>query len=212
MKQEQMRRVIVMLLCLCGESNSGKDSVIRRLQEKGYKRVISSTTRPKRTGETDGVDYHFKTRPDMNPLCFKSYRVASNEDWYYWFNKDDIINAIKSDEVYVCIADADGTIELEHLGALPVYISVGLEERLRRYYNRESRNKNPNYKEAMRRLIADIDDFKYIRFRCFELCDMEWTNNEGDIEDTVNGIIKLIKLVTEPKDTNICASKMLRLR
>lgn len=201
-----------MLVCLCGKSCSGKDSVIKRLQERGYKRVVSSTTRPKRVGEKDGVDYYFKTRPDMNPLCFKSYRVASNEEWYYWFNKDDVVNAIKSDEVYVCIADADGAVELEHLGALPIYVDVDFKERARRYYHRESRNKYPNYEEAFRRLFADEDDFKYIEFRCSELCDMEWVNNEGNIEDTVNGIVKIIKWITEPKDMDVCASKILKLR
>ncbi len=48
-----------MLLIICGKMCSGKDTVVKRLINKGFKKVVTYTTRPKRRGETDGVDYHF---------------------------------------------------------------------------------------------------------------------------------------------------------
>ena len=51
------------MIVLVGESASGKSSIERNLVEKhGYNRVISYTTRKPRTGEHDGVDYHFSLR------------------------------------------------------------------------------------------------------------------------------------------------------
>ena len=52
------------LFVLSGPSGVGKDSVLTAMFEKlsGVVRSISATTRPPRTGEIDGVDYHFLAR------------------------------------------------------------------------------------------------------------------------------------------------------
>jgi len=42
---------------------------------------------------------------------------------------------------------------------IPVYIEADPKERLIRYINRESQQKNPNYKEVCRRFLADEEDF-----------------------------------------------------
>ena len=49
---------------LCGPSGVGKSTLIARLLAERPGRFgfsISCTTRPQRQGETDGVDYFFKT-------------------------------------------------------------------------------------------------------------------------------------------------------
>jgi guanylate kinase len=48
------------VVVLHGPSGVGKDTVIARLRDRlGIRRATSSTTRPPRPGEVDGVDYHF---------------------------------------------------------------------------------------------------------------------------------------------------------
>ena len=49
------------LLVLAGPAGSGKTTLCNRMVEEipGFARVITATTRPPRSGETDGVDYHF---------------------------------------------------------------------------------------------------------------------------------------------------------
>lgn len=145
-----------MLITICGQTASGKDSIVRKLiEDYGYKRVISNTTRPMRTGEKDGVDYHFKNDiPFENTVCMKSYTTTQGV-WHYWFNDDDIEEAVNSEDVYIAIADAEGAYELEEYGAKIIYIYARWEVRAERYMNRESRNENPDYKEVLRRLIAD---------------------------------------------------------
>jgi guanylate kinase len=51
-----MREVILIL----GPSGSGKSYFQKKLVDKGYSIIISSTTREKRDGEIDGVHYNFK--------------------------------------------------------------------------------------------------------------------------------------------------------
>ena len=50
------------IFCLMGKSASGKDTIYRKLltqEDPGLKRVIPYTTRPIRSGETDGDTYFF---------------------------------------------------------------------------------------------------------------------------------------------------------
>lgn len=76
-------------LMIIGPSAVGKDTMINRLKRK-YPSVIyklpSYTTRPKREGETDGVDYYFVTKEEFSQLKsegklfgIQEYRYASNK-------------------------------------------------------------------------------------------------------------------------------------
>jgi guanylate kinase len=48
-----------MILTLTGPSAAGKTTLERALQERGWGRAISHTTRAARAGEVNGVDYHY---------------------------------------------------------------------------------------------------------------------------------------------------------
>jgi guanylate kinase len=50
-----------LLVVLSGPSGVGKDATLQMLKQTNYPFhfVVTATTRPKRPGEVDGVDYHF---------------------------------------------------------------------------------------------------------------------------------------------------------
>ena len=50
-----------LLVVLSGPSGVGKDAVLARMKKLGrpFYYVVTATTRPKRAGEKNGVDYHF---------------------------------------------------------------------------------------------------------------------------------------------------------
>lgn len=151
-----------MLFSIFGPSCSGKDTIANELfQEKDIKKLLQHTTRPMRPGETEGVEYYFHNNHTdaKEPFCLKSFEVANGETWYYWFELDDAINAIESRDKYITITDVDGTLKLLEKGAYAIRINVPIEIRIKRYYERESLKTNPDFKEAMRRIIADIEDF-----------------------------------------------------
>lgn len=64
-----------LVIVISGPSGVGKDAVIKRLQEiRGEIHfVVTATTRPRRPGEVDGVDYYFVSKPEFLDL------IARNE-------------------------------------------------------------------------------------------------------------------------------------
>ena len=70
-KGEIQRRGL--MLVLSSPSGAGKTTISRRLlgQEDNLTLSISATTRPKRPGETPGVDYHFVTQSRFDELRAK---------------------------------------------------------------------------------------------------------------------------------------------
>lgn len=185
-----------MLIVVLGQTAAGKDSVARGLINMGYQKVVSHTTRPMRANEVEGKDYYFHESFDEAKDAFNQ-RVyhTTKGDWYYWFEREDIMNAINSAEVYITIADVPGTRLLESIGAVPIYIYSTLYERMVRYYNRESKNENPDYKEVLRRLIADGKDFAEFEFEALNgqhitVC------NDDDLLKTIRLVNNKIKEMT----------------
>ncbi len=66
------------LLVLSGFSGSGKGTVVKEIMKKyadQYALSISATSRGPRTGETDGVEYFFKTREEFEEMIAKDELV-----------------------------------------------------------------------------------------------------------------------------------------
>lgn len=67
-----------LVIVLHGPAGVGKDSVIERLRERlGIHRATSSTTRPPRANEVDGVDYHFLSEAEFR-------RKIENDEFAEW--------------------------------------------------------------------------------------------------------------------------------
>jgi len=155
---------------IMGKSATGKDTIYKEIlkQYPDLKTIVMYTTRPIREGETDGVEYHFRTIPEMEELRksgkmieLRMYQTVVGP-WYY-FTMDDGQFDLEGDTNYLMI----GTLEsyekmLQYFGKSvirPIYIEVPDGVRLQRAVARESAQKKPNYKETCRRYLADEDDF-----------------------------------------------------
>ena len=81
------------MLVLSGASASGKTEVAHVIEKKyGFSRVITVTTREKRVGERDGIDYFFVSKDEFKKLIEEDklveYTVYNNN--YYGSKKDQI--------------------------------------------------------------------------------------------------------------------------
>ena len=104
------------MLVLSSPSGAGKTTISRRLLEldKNITLSISATTRPKREGETNGVDYNFIEVADFNRMIergeFLEYaKVFSN---YYGTPRGPVETALASGRDVMFDIDWQGTQQL----------------------------------------------------------------------------------------------------
>ncbi len=177
-----MGRIFVVM----GKTSSGKDTVYKRVLDaltlnqgvtEDLKTVVIYTTRPMRPGETNGVEYFFATEEELKKLreqdkvieerCFHTVHGP----WYYFTVNDGqidlenhsylMINTLAGfDMIRTYYHKVNGAeIKSGEDTVIPIYIEADPKDRLLRYINRESMQKNPNYKEVCRRFLADEEDF-----------------------------------------------------
>ena len=76
-------------ILVVGHGGSGKDFLVHKLINRGFKKCISHTTRPKRKNESDKKDYYFisekKFKENISNNSFIEYQVFNT--WYYGISK-----------------------------------------------------------------------------------------------------------------------------
>lgn len=142
------------LIAIVGKSASGKSTVERILsKEHGYKNVVSTTTRPIRSNETNHVDYHFITEDEFIKMKeedkFIEYRYydtiqeGENKRWHYGIERSEILLSKGS---YVCVVDLVGLEDLKkEFGSdvISIYIDSPEDKRRTRAMGRDA-----NFEEA----------------------------------------------------------------
>ena len=158
------------IYCLMGKSASGKDTIYNRLlamERLHLRRVVPYTTRPMRSGETDGQTYVFCTEQQVADFeaAGKIIELRAYHTMY------GIWNYLTADDGQICLAESDylmiGTLEAyeqirDYFGmdkVCPVYVEVDDGLRLQRALDRERAQDQPKYAEMCRRFLADEEDF-----------------------------------------------------
>lgn len=103
------------LITITGPSGAGKTTLVRNLLK--YKvgismgEIISDTTRPMRTGETDGVDYNFLSDADFQSLTMVEKAVYDN--YCYGISKKEIEKKLSKNNVTFAVVSIEGVICLK---------------------------------------------------------------------------------------------------
>ena len=155
---------------LMGKSASGKDTIHSALLEDrslDLKRVVLYTTRPRRKGEPEGIEYHFVTEEQLSELESENRIIEVRHYdtvhgiWSYATVDDGSLDT--SDHNYLAIGTLESYVKLRnHFGedkVFPLYIEVEDGIRLRRALDREMKQEHPRYQEMCRRFLADSEDF-----------------------------------------------------
>lgn len=156
------------IFCLVGKSASGKDTLFKeilRRKEESLVPVIPYTTRPKRSNEDEGVDYHFATEEDLERFRTEGRVIEERQYnttqgiWRYFT----VRFTLEEGRDYILITTPAGALSLsEAYGADTVrivYLALDDKARLLRCIDREARQAKPDYEEVCRRFIADQKDF-----------------------------------------------------
>ena len=151
---KQYGRSKIRVVAFVGKSGSGKDYLMHdSVKHMDWHIIVSSTTRPKRDYETEGVDYHFLTEKEFAAAHF--LETASFNGWHYGTRYEDLDPTRTNVGVFnptgLKSLAAHDDIELNI-----VYVKASDKTRLLRQLNREE---EPNVKEIIRRFATDEADF-----------------------------------------------------
>ncbi len=159
------------IICLLGKSCSGKDTIYKKLiadENLGLVPLVTYTTRPLRSGEQEGREYHFTDEAGFNALKEQGKVIEDRSyDTVYglwrYFTVDDgtfdpagknVIAAAGTIPAYIRLRDHFGA---DNIVALMIETDDGI--RLERAMRREKKQATPRYKEMCRRFITDSEDF-----------------------------------------------------
>ena len=100
------------LIIVSGPAGSGKNTVCERLMENfpSVRRIITSTSRPPRGTEQDGIDYNFFSREEFEKLISENalYEYALVHGNYYGTLKSTIDDGFKTGSDLILIIDVQG--------------------------------------------------------------------------------------------------------
>ena len=155
---------------IMGKSASGKDTLYKDITQRFSDRlgtVVPYTTRPKREGETEGVEYHFisenlmsRLKKDGKVIEGRCYQTVYGP-WYYFTADDGQIELDKKSSILIVTPAAYEKLR-DYFGAervVPLYIETDDGVRLERALKRERSQAEPKYAEMCRRFLADEKDF-----------------------------------------------------
>ena len=186
-----------MLLIICGKMCSGKDTIVKRLINKGFKKVVTYTTRPKKRGEVDGVDYHYISKEDFEGKIkdgfFLEYRTCTNsfgETWCYGSAKQDILK-IRDDQKKVIILSPTGVdkmYELKRDGSVEfrvIYLKCNdttIQIRAKRRGDKKQ--------EILRRIESDSIDFSVMDIFAQKVV---WNDEGAEIGEVIREVLEYVE-------------------
>lgn len=190
------------IFLLMGKSTSGKDTIYKRIiadKELALKKVVPYTTRPMRDGETDGVQYYFKTEAEYSKLKDQGRIIEERTyhtnygEWRYFTADDGQIDLQGGDYIVI------GTLESycfirDYFGkenVVPILIDVDAKLRLQRAMHREEKQVHPRYDEMCRRFLADEEDFSEEKLKQAGITERFYNN--GAIETCVDDIRRYLE-------------------
>jgi len=130
-----------MLFCFMGGTCTGKNTLMQKcIDAYGWKPIVRTTSRPMRSGEVDGVDYHFISPQEfidlLNDKKFIEFETFSNERYYGTLKSE-----LESDEVLCMTLTPQGLLKILNstdpsMKICVIYVTCSLGDAIIRYVNR----------------------------------------------------------------------------
>ena len=147
------------IVAIVGPSASGKNTLLKKLKKYllDYNFVVHSTTRPKRDGEIEDINYHFLTEKEMYDKIFNGDMInaANYRDWVYALEYDEL----KDDKINIGdfnLADLEELNINKNIELYVIYMTAKSKVRFIRCLEREE---EPDISEIYRRYLSDDEDF-----------------------------------------------------
>ena len=139
-------------IILVGKGASGKSHYAKKMADKGYRINVSYTTRPPRTGELEGVDYHFVSEDYFLSLQNGGffYETVKRKNWWYGTGN----SRWEWEDLFIMTPSGIASIKPEdRKDCFIIYLDIPFEVRRERLMQRDDAD------SVERRLASDEEDF-----------------------------------------------------
>ena len=182
------------MVCICGKAASGKDTILKTILEEYpdiFCRNLSTTTRPPREGEVQGIDYDFITEEQMmnKLLNGEMLEVVEFNGKFY----GTALTTLSTEKINISIYNPGGVellLDNTQIKLLIFYIDCDDVIRIFRYINRE-----PNFDliSFCNRMLLDEKEFNPLinEIKDYEIFTSFKNETAADMQNIIENIAKI---------------------
>jgi guanylate kinase len=182
------------VVVIAGPTGSGESTITNEIAKRypnRVKRIVTATTRQKRAGEVDGVDYYFFTAERFLAEKASGNILEStyieNRDTYYGTYAPDFIGKIDAGNIVIMNPDIVGArYYKEHYSATTIFILPGAMDEL----GGRLRHRNPEMSE--RDILIRLENAKHEVEHEQLFYDYVVTNENGKIDEAVARVVEIM--------------------
>ena len=180
------------IFIISGPSGSGQDSVADGLKKHlDIERVVTSTTRSMRTGESQGKPYYYISQEEFEKKIkndeLAEYAQEYN-DMFYGVTKDELERVANSGKIGIWRIEYKGvlTAKKKFPEIKSIYIAPPSIEILKQRILKRDPGTSEEYLEERMKYTKEIMDHAHIY-------DYRVVNEEGKLDETIEKVAKIIK-------------------
>jgi len=179
-----------LLVVLSGPSGAGKDTVLNRMKQLGFPfhYVVTATTRPRRAGENNGVDYYFCSEAEFQEMMQQGELLEWAKVYGHWYGvpKQQVKQALETRKDVIVKVDVQGAATIKNLlsGAVLIFLAP---PSIKEYEERLRQRKTESETELKLRIEKATEEM-----RSLPLFDYVVANRQGELDSTVSQIEAII--------------------
>lgn len=180
-----------LIVVISGPSGVGKDVMIEKMiqnDQTGFHFTVTATTRSPRPGEQDGINHHFVSVDDFINLIAQDDLLEWAQVYgnYYGVPKQQVRAALGAGKHVIMRVDVQGAKRLREL--VPEVLMIFIQPPSLAVLEKHLRDRGVDTEEEMTKRLASAGD----EMRQTGLFDYAVTNEEGDLESTVQKVVDII--------------------
>jgi guanylate kinase len=168
---------------LVGPSGAGKSTLAKVLEDEGFSKLITSTTREPRQGEIDGRDYYFLSKEEF--LSQEKIEYTLYAGYYYGLTAREVQQKFARGQKYYIVMDRKGFYNFKKMygnRVKSIFITADPEELEKRLLKRGGS------KEDIEMRISQIKNHKE-----YLMEDTDYVIKASDVETAKRELLSIIK-------------------
>ncbi len=180
-----------LLVVLSGPSGVGKDAALTGLKklDRPWHFAVTATTRPRRPGERDGVDYIFLDAETFTQMKARGEFLECAEVYGRWYGvpRSQVRQGLEAGKDVILKIDVQGAETVRRLApeAVFIFMAPGNADEIRQRLAQRMTESSPEMELRLRVAQAELDRIGEFEFRV--------VNRDGGLDQTVSDIDAIIR-------------------